>query len=645
MQARQDNIVDEEFYCPISRLIMRHAVIASDGHHYEEDYIRKHIARGGTSPMTREALTKVLHPNIIMRTKVDTLLEKHAELFEQNDVYLPKRLWDELEIAISKKDLAAFKRLVAKDPRLLKLSPNAAQKLGITLADTNLSALTAEEMAIKYGTLTIQNEIRVRNGLDTIVEITDLNAKLIIAVERGDLDEVKTLHANGAHINALGECRNNALQRAIKFGHREIARYLLEQGAAVNHRNANGETAAHEAARKNDQHMLALLQAYQADLNAKTEFNRTPLHDAARAGAIVAVEFLISAGVDVHAKNDAQQTAFFMAASHSAKASIDYYSPADRVENYFSIMRSLKNACADVNTAAIGNVTPLHVCGSPEITQFLLRAGAKADILTERGHSALLNAEYQKAKSLLASLPRDQASALVNNEHVFTQAVQSGSVALLQLYIQYGANVNCKISEHFWGTSPLEIAVRKSNSTEKITLLLDAGATLADDRKVATFNPQHFAHYPPQLIHRVNATCQRRDVSRLVEDREVLEQRRAAANKKWCEDRVTLYIYQRSEGGEGITLFGGYNKTEKIAAANMILMMLKGSAYETALQAAIDEVMRAKPHHDRQKVADRIIGAMHQSKLGEKFAGIKKLQVLSAENLNAIETRQLSLSR
>ena len=641
---------------------------------YERDHIELWMATNPTSPQTRGSLSATLTSIHLYRTQIDAYLlrKENADLFENNDVYLPRKWWIELEEAISKKDLSKFKTLVEKDPRLLTLSPQLAKEKSITLFKPNdrPCTLTAAQMARKYGALNIINDIRAREGLPVEDCISDSDALFILAVEQGDLKSVKQYCGEGIiNINALGESGNNALQRALKYGHLDIANYLLQQGIDVHHRNSHGETAAHlAAARSEDDHeMLLLLKEHGADLDAIAEHQRTPLHYAARAGAVRTAQYLISERVDINALSDFHQTPLFTAAYYSSDRSIDriFRIPSSNAQAYLAIIASLIKAGANPN---LGGRSALNVCGSNEITHLLLASGAK---ISSSQDSPLVGAEYEMAKIILIGLEPEQAKAhLDGKKDCIMSAVEHGSLELLQLYIDHGANVNFPI-QNYWGTSPLEYALHKSgtHSAEKIDMLLKAGAKLSKARPshmTAPFSIGEFRNrYDIALLQRIEATtsCETSlasvpavsppRVNNLVAKPRVSDPREKEENSEKKEkgskekeenlnrskNSMTAYRLTRNTGGSGSTLFNGYTKNEKLAASLTVSKMLDGTPLEKALVEAISCYFPGK-QKNLEKIKKRIMGAMNEGKLGELFNDIKA--ALSEENAEAVKRQTLN---
>ena len=67
---------------------------------------------------------------------------------------------------------------------------------------------------------------------------------LSVAAVRGDVDEIRTLVAAGAQLNARGEHGYTALHSAVEQGHRDAVEFLLALGAERDIRTDIGLTPA-----------------------------------------------------------------------------------------------------------------------------------------------------------------------------------------------------------------------------------------------------------------------------------------------------------------------------------------------------------------------------------------------------------------
>lgn len=105
---------------------------------------------------------------------------------------------------------------------------------------------------------------------------------------------------------------------AVRFGHRELASFLIKHGASVDSIEGLGGTLLHQAAIGGDPQLIRLLVDHGLDVNARDDYQDTPLHDAWNAPT-VATEALIKAGADVNAAGITGNTALHLAVSHDRR--------------------------------------------------------------------------------------------------------------------------------------------------------------------------------------------------------------------------------------------------------------------------------------------------------------------------------------
>jgi uncharacterized protein len=125
------------------------------------------------------------------------------------------------------------------------------------------------------------------------------------AVALGDADRVRQqLAADPSLLHGRTPDGFPAAGLAVFFGHGELARWLIEQGADVNAvaENALKVAPVHAAAAACDRETMQLLLARGADVNAKQQLDYTPLHGAASRGDIEMGKLLLAHGADKHAK-------------------------------------------------------------------------------------------------------------------------------------------------------------------------------------------------------------------------------------------------------------------------------------------------------------------------------------------------------
>ncbi len=146
------------------------------------------------------------------------------------------------------------------------------------------------------------------------------------AASRGDLKEAKAALANNADVNAEGFWGDTPMSLAIKGGHKDMVRLLLDNGADVRYLSwaaAEGHTDivrllldkgadvnfGHQgsplswAAFKGHTDIVRLLLDKGADVEGKRDFNTSPLILAAEGGHKDIVRLLLDNGADINVKN------------------------------------------------------------------------------------------------------------------------------------------------------------------------------------------------------------------------------------------------------------------------------------------------------------------------------------------------------
>ena len=153
---------------------------------------------------------------------------------------------------------------------------------------------------------------------------------LILASEYGHLDIVKLLIANGAKINRMGGSHiktGTALIYASKNGHKDIVEYLIINGAKINKRSkSEGETALMVAAKNGHIDVVKILLLHKADINYVTKPNyeyklfyeddkggASALILASENGQTEMLKFLVEKGADINIEDKNGRTAISVA--------------------------------------------------------------------------------------------------------------------------------------------------------------------------------------------------------------------------------------------------------------------------------------------------------------------------------------------
>ncbi|WP_250296754.1 ankyrin repeat domain-containing protein [Wolbachia endosymbiont of Oedothorax gibbosus] len=205
---------------------------------------------------------------------------------------------------------------------------------------------------------------------------------------------VKYLKDRGANIDIQNERGHNSLHEAVENDCKEVAQFLLKNGAYINAKaEASGETPLHLAVKKGNVEVIELLIEKGANVNAGNKDENTPLH---YAGDIRIARLLVANGANVNAKNRSDppysmgSTPLHYAASAGDK----------------DIAEFLIDNGADVNAQNAQGHTPLHKAASlfqVDTIKFLSAKGAKVDITNNIGQTSLhVAAHLGSEKTILA---------------------------------------------------------------------------------------------------------------------------------------------------------------------------------------------------------------------------------------------------
>src|SRR6516165_7053994 len=247
-------------------------------------------------------------------------------------------------------------------------------------------------------------------------------AELVTAIRNADEQAIRKLLDNGANVNARDAEGNTPLILASFYATPQCLELLMERGADVNAANKAGGTALIRAATSYEK--TRLLVAAGAKVRVRTALGNTPLILAARrAGNSRTVRLLLERGAD--------------AAEH--------------------------------NDAGVGPVLSAAASGDVETLRLLLDAGAKAD-------------DFPKSKKPSAA---DPAPSL---RTPLMWAASHNDVQMIRLLLEGGADPN---QSTYFG-SPLSHACW-NDSFEAAELLIARGANVSARDALANFTPLHWA--------------------------------------------------------------------------------------------------------------------------------------------------------
>ena len=161
---------------------------------------------------------------------------------------------------------------------------------------------------------------------------TVADSYLIRASAYGHIDMVKKYIEDGADVNAKNDDGNTALMMASYNGYIKVVRLLLKKGADVNAKDNNHNTALIGASINGRTETVALLLENGADVNMKDDDGMTALSAASEAGETEVVRELLKNGADVNVIDDNEYTALDWAVEFGHTSVVELLEKAIKTE-------------------------------------------------------------------------------------------------------------------------------------------------------------------------------------------------------------------------------------------------------------------------------------------------------------------------
>jgi hypothetical protein len=184
------------------------------------------------------------------------------------------------------------------------------------------------------------------------------------AVDRGDIDEVRNLIAQGEDVNAEETDNTTPIFVAVESGNLEMVQLLLNFGAKADVRNEEKETPLMKLNEESSRELVELLLQKDAKVNVTARDGSTPLILAAASAKPEVLLALVDAGAEINARNEEGQTALMNAA---------YDDDLEKV-------RILLFAGADVNLKNKDDESAWDQTDDDEVENLLVSFGAVVEI-------------------------------------------------------------------------------------------------------------------------------------------------------------------------------------------------------------------------------------------------------------------------
>ncbi len=302
---------------------------------------------------------------------------------------------------------------------------------------------------------------------------------LLIAAEKNPNEKIVNLLLSSANIDEVS--KNNALWKSLTNSNPQVCKLIIDAGANVNDKNAQGETPLIVAYTKGHAEIVSVLLASGADANAKNANGETLLQIeySKENPSIDVMKILLENCAIPDVKNTKGET---LLQSECAK---------DRPN--IDIIRFLIKGGANPNVKNNNGETPLSVIclkgnsGFLAILEELIKGKADVNVKNKKGETLLqleLSKEYPNL-GVITALIKGGADINVKNTkgetllHVECKK-QSPNIDIVRLLISGGADVNAKNAN---GETPLFMAcARDSLDTTGIVKALIGGEANIEEK-------------------------------------------------------------------------------------------------------------------------------------------------------------------
>ncbi len=251
------------------------------------------------------------------------------------------------------------------------------------------------------------------------ITIDELNK----AARSGNLKSVQLLIAQGVPVNARNSLGGTPLHDAAWAGERDVAAFLLQAGADVNAKHAEGgSTPLHYAVLTNHPDVVEVLLDHHSDVKAPYKSRQTALHLAAARGYGRIATLLIAHGAEVNARDDNGATPLSEAA---------WTGETEMVKLLLA-----KGAHASEINPQTG-MTALHAAASRgyrEVAAALVDAGARADVRDKNGATPLYLALQFQRMDVIDLFVRGKS---IDVKTVLRDEVLRGQTNIVKLLIDF----------------------------------------------------------------------------------------------------------------------------------------------------------------------------------------------------------------
>ena len=282
-------------------------------------------------------------------------------------------------------------------------------------------------------------------------------------------DVVRYLLECGADVDAQANTDHSTpLHLASYWGGVKVARLLLDHGANIDVRDEKGQTQLHRTLINMEYEFedygfddMQFLLDHGADVDALDDDHSTPLHVVSQFGNAKVARLLLEHDANIHVRNVNDQTPLHIISSRSGNMSSN---------EYIHMLWLFLEHGTEIDALDNNHSTPLHLAlhsGSVEAARLLLEYGASIHVRNKQDQTPLqllMASHWIKGPldddidviRLFLERGGDVDSISGNHSTMLHVAMQWGSLEVVHLLLDYGANINARDEN---GQTPLRRAM------------------------------------------------------------------------------------------------------------------------------------------------------------------------------------------
>ena len=324
---------------------------------------------------------------------------------------------------------------------------------------------------------------------------------LLHASEHGQLKKVQSILLSANLVDCCDDHSHRPLHYAASNGHEQVVRYLLKKAATLDSKNWCGWTPLMFAAYYGHINIVKILAQSKANVNALNDSLASPLICAARCGHENVVETLLEHGSAVNNPGTNHTLTPLMTASQHGHArvvslllqygaAVDYQNPVTKytalmlasMNGYLNVVQLLvEKGGANVNLTNTLGMTALMLSATRErynVEHYLAdRTNYKPTLeFIQNKKPEIIDATERQSLNEIRNILRKDKKCVNDVDELggtpLIYAAMHGNSDIVELLLEYGANVNIQDKVHGW-TALMQATLNKHTTVVRLLLQKD----------------------------------------------------------------------------------------------------------------------------------------------------------------------------